>query len=1156
MMLNPPQQPRFNSSSGAEISPTRMSASGVRPSLARPGFTLVITLVILAAVTILVVGLYGIVSRETQTSASYVAVDQADLAVQAGLDRAGLMLKGALTDELGVVFSAPLTPNVDDKERTREMLMAANYDPSTKQWKYQPLASGVAAPISSDRLKMPAANFEKTPVKDDPAVGPAVDENPVDARRLPASAPWMAKVPRYWMQLRLPGEEKEGEENTGNNAPAEDGKIVARYSFYVEDLQGKLNLANAGEHSTEKNIPYRQPDMVEQVEPANPDEYIPTIPGLIIDKDGRWRRNPASVWTLLRPDLEPVSASTIPQSMNALHRRLTAINSKRLAFSPDMWKELAVAPDPLTGWAGIDASKLSGPEARLPNGSLADTSLRALEENTTGYLAPYDELALIPYSPGFEHGGERKLNLNKILTRIGADTNETDQDEMEDAVEEIAAHIDRQLPDFKKRAGGYPLPRILPVTRGNLDKHQYNYLKCLAAGMIDYADKDSMPSINSRKGGNGNESNESNIEYRGTDSFPLISEYWQRYRFEVFKGRSGEFSLTDYAEIWNPTNQVVEGWVSCCFEYKGRIVVGFDENYEVSRLLKGEYEPQGKILRGSSPSGSVGLEGHWYQPQYVKLQPNEIRVLAFPSVFFELDGGALGNVTNFRYKGRGQPGYQDDDVDGRYRLAFSKDQLGPYNVVDMPLQPVERYGKNGNLTDRQTFNVCQPGLAYRLRQKKFAWNVGDTRAAYFIDYHQEEISYTGGSSPGGRNFRRFADDTDLPGENKTYMWPDGGHNTIACRSPIGDTQKNPDDANVEPRVTPRDNNDNGLAERQKFVQPISNAGRFYSMTELGHIFDPIMWDPDGTPSAPQFGSPEEAAWADDEVFYYDHADLKPSLVNIEPSDNELNGHKRFCGGNSLRIGRMEHSLFRPDYRDIPESGRPKDRGLVATSLLDLFHCGDANSINADRITGDLLKIDGHVNVNTATRDTLRALIAGRLVMDPQLKRSSEDAQPAKNKPVVLLPPTKKAADVQADIIASAIIQNRPYTSPAEVAEKAILSPADAALLQQHPELPPLEVNKPVFGYTRYDTQNVLKVEPEWTDAAAEESFGRLWNNSTVRSRHFQVVVCGQAVKIGRDGQTNVVATRSRIFHVFIKPVRAADGTLQSQVVEVTYSRPL
>ncbi|MES2597741.1 MAG: pilus assembly PilX N-terminal domain-containing protein [Verrucomicrobiota bacterium] len=1099
------------------------------------GFTLVVTLVILAAVTILVVGLFGIVSRERQTSATYDAVDQADLAVQAGLDRVGLMLKGALADELGVMFSVPLTPALDDKQRPREMLMAANFDATAGVWKYQPLASGVARPADGDTLKMPISGFESTPATDK-VVGPAVDANAIEARRLPTPSPWAARVPRYWMQMRLPGKAAGGqtEEGQAEEAPPAEDKLVARYSFYVEDLQGKLNLANAGVHDSDKNLPHYETDMTQTVVPAP----IPYIPGLKIDQAARWRRSPVSVWTLLRPDLEPLSVSSIPADLNAMHRRLTAINTKRLAFTPEMWREQLLVSDPLTNWPGLELVRLNGPAARLPNGSLADAQLRTLEENTTGYLAPYDELALVPHGPGFAFGGERKLNLNKFLVDTGGSTGPVNHQKMVDSVNEMATHINRHLPNFKSRAGGYPRPR----NAGNREINQMAYLKNLAAGMLDYADMDGLPSINVPSGGAASPVDETAIEYRGADSYPVVNEYWQRYRFDEFLGRHVKVSITDYVELYNPTNHIVTGDVTCCFEAKGRFSLG-SRSYQVMNSLHmvDEEDPDGK-----KPQPIDGLQGYWFQPQSITLQPNEIKVLAFSPVIFKLDGGELGNVTGVAYYGTAVNNNYQDDRDSRYRLAFrpidgSGNAVVPnYTVVDLPFTPLERYEKKVNSSSpKQLFNVNEPGLAYRLRQRGFAWNVGDSRAAYYIDYHQEEISYTAGSSPGGRNLRSNMG-SYLPGESRTFLWPDGGHDTIPCTDHINNRNLDPDSRDLAPTVNPL----NSLAERQKFVQRISNAGRFYSMTELGHIFDPIMWNPNG------------ATWFDQQATYAQHADLDASALKLNPSQEELDAHKLFCGGNTLRIGRVEHSLFRPDYRAQPGAGRPRNRGVAASSLLDMFHCGDANSMEAARITGPFTRIDGHVNINTASRETLRALIAGRLSTDPRLKRQSTDPEPDTSAPVLMLPATKSRADAQADVMATAIIQNRPYVTPAEVAEKAVLSPADAATMDKEASLLPLAANTPVFGYTKRDPSDDRKVVPEWNDAAAEELFARLWNNSSVRSRHFQVVVCGQAIKTDRDGTTHVTATRSRLFHVFVRPVRRADGTIERQDVEITYSRAL
>jgi hypothetical protein len=579
-------------------------------------------------------------------------------------------------------------------------------------------------------------------------------------------------------------------------------------------------------------------------------------------------------------------------------------------------------------------------------------------------------------------------------------------------------------------------------------------------------------------------------------------------------------------ELWNPTNQEVSGTVTACFEYKGRFVVGV-RSYPVMSSLD-------KVTSGK-PRPIDGLNGVWLEEQPITLRPNEIKVVTFTPVKFLLDGGELGNVTGVQYLG--QPAYGNDERDSRYRLAFRTTGSSGYSVVDKPFAPVERYQMTSSLSIRQRFNVNQCGLSYRLRDKDWAFNVGDARAAYFIDYNQEVIDYRNGSSPWGRNFRRF---DRMAGEVRTFLWPDGGHNTVPCPTSIDSFDRNPDDKTLQPAVNPS----NSFAERQKYVQHISNAGRYYSMTELGHVFDAIMWDPNG------------GGWRDEEVLYSEHADLKPGFIDLETSAAQLDAHKRYCGGNTLRMGRVEHTAFRPDYREKPDQGRPANRGLAATTLLDLFHCGDANAVDPVKVMGPLTRLDGHVNLNTATRETLRALVAGRLEMDPLLRKHSEDREPRLSDANVMLAPSRSKNQAQADLVADAIIRNRPYVSPAEVAEKAVASPEEAAAAQEDDELPPVEAHVPVFGFTKRLANDDREVSPEWNDPAAEEVFARLYNNSTVRSRHFQVVVTGQAVTISRSGEEKVLATRSRLYHLFIRPIRDANGVIEKQVIEVTYSRAL
>ena len=200
----------------------------------------------------------------------------------------------------------------------------------------------------------------------------------------------------------------------------------------------------------------------------------------------------------------------------------------------------------------------------------------------------------------------------------------------------------------------------------------------------------------------------------------------------------------------------------------------------------------------------------------------------------------------------------------------------------------------------------------------------------------------------------------------------------------------------------------------------------------------------------------------------------------------------------------------------------------ATSLLDLFHAGQPSSSDPSSKTSDLIRIDGHVNVNTASRDALRMLAAGTFVMDPSLSLRLSDSHTAIP---VAAPHTKKLqldapmSDSLADTIADAIIANRPFTSP---------SPMAAATDANGNE---------VFGNRNQypQSQNI-----QWTDAAAEEVFARVYQSTTTRSRNFRVWVIGQAISptTAMNAGTEVLSEVRKVHTIFIDPgTRTAEGAI-------------
>lgn len=1154
------------------------------------------TLSILAAVTILVVGLFSIVARERKTSTSFDAVEQADLAVQAGLEQAGALLKQALRDENGLIMAVPTASWITEREvlddvdgllqseagrEPRASLIAANFIPSGSSltggsWTYVPLVSGVATseqqgvnPPDSElrdlkevvRPAMPGAfvngesNFKMDPLGPVQTAGELRDLKH-QVQRLTKFQPWLRTPSAYWVELTRP--------TIPSDPPEADGETVAsRFCFYVEDLQGVVNLGTAGnvDSATPDVTPVtglhsRQgPKFAMNVQVGYPRQPLGfhAVAGLNVTNPMQPLRNQTSLHTLLQPNVDSQTGAVgINTRLVSLNQRLVGLRS--MMFSPDMWRESVLLPDAETQWEGMEEATLlqryqvgaSVPVGRYV-GELVDATMARLERSVTAGLQAYDELALIPYEPGILLGGQRKMNLNGALNRIEKVTNISERATRSALeVNAIAAHIQQRLPQFANaRVGGYPFPgppppRAPTATIAPASDRAQAYVRCLAAGMLDYADTDSLPNLD----GNPLSAPERSTgadrypSYRGMDSFPLVSEQWQRYRLEAGASGKTRYSLTTYLELWNMTNQEIAGSVAAAFDCKGRITAGFLAGVPVEQATE-TYAVSGK------PGPIEGVSGgSWHAPVSLNppMRPNEYRVIKFAEVMLEFprSPGATESVSYTGIDGGG------NDLRSHYRLAYQPLGVQAFRIVDQSLRPLDRNPRDVSASTPQRFNTTNAGGSYGDRvTNTYANNLGDPRGAFFINDLQALVTYNEGTSPWARNFRSNIQDRFF-GQNRVYMWPDGAHDTAKPLSVAGSESAMPD---TRSRFDPLNSASRRDLERdsQKHPQVISNRGRYYSVTELGHVFDPLMWDPNG-------GSEYN------EGKYAEYANIRTGAL--------ATASHRYCGGTTLRIGRPEHDRFRPDFSAFPQAGRPNTRGVSATALLDLFHCGKSTSELESELLGDLVSIDGQVNINTATRDALRAALAGRLVMDPQLKLRSQDGVPSAA--VELQPATSQnpvgsssSTAAHADLLAELIIRNRPYVSAAQLPEK-VLMPTTAEL-SQRPFPREIQVasvrgrvlveGQPVMGATARGADD-RTIEPEWNDAAAEEAFGRIFNNATVRSRNFRIVVAGQAVRKTRSGETKVLATRSRLYHVFVRPIRDANGNIVRQQTEVVYARTL
>jgi hypothetical protein len=297
-------------------------------------------------------------------------------------------------------------------------------------------------------------------------------------------------------------------------------------------------------------------------------------------------------------------------------------------------------------------------------------------------------------------------------------------------------------------------------------------------------------------------------------------------------------------------------------------------------------------------------------------------------------------------------------------------------------------------------------------------------------------------------------------------WPDSGHNPPSPgKTPTGIGQFPDDVAKAAPTPDPT----KGVSRLST-----SSTGNLVSMADLGNVWDPAQLS-------------------------YEVTDPGGALPDIPSS---ATGSSRGGGGHTLAIGRPEFSKF-------------DQNGLRAWQLLDVF------SANGSSLTTSTA---GLVNLNTASRDVLRALAAGIL------QNRDTILQPASLQNN-LYPPS---VNLQADLFADAVINSRPLLSTSALSAIRVTPPGGA-----QPE--------PFFGNPhQYSNQTA---PTEWNDAGREELFAKILDLATTRSRNFRVFVTGQS--LDKDGR--ILSTVTKVYQVFVKPKRnPTTGAIISQQVEIKY----
>lgn len=826
------------------------------------------------------------------------------------------------------------------------------------------------------------------------------------------------------------------------------GQMVGRYAYWVEDLQSRVDAGTAGnELDSGSHLRY----------------------GWKAGDTSKFARFPAPG---LNPEESKISVDGTdsepplnPVALYLLDPESAAKDKSKVDNKIIDGHAMLISPDSTLAAAGVEPPLVRGADRHL-----TDSLARSIEENLTAEVKPYDELAVVPFAHGIDPSvvGKQKLNLNALLAKP-ADT----------AVDEMADWIKKALPTFDNRKGGFP----------------DDYLRTLAANAIDYADADSDGTV---KVGS----------YRGLDAYPLMSEVILHIKYlgsANLKGRKTllwQFLL--YTELWNHTSQPVHGSFRASYE-NGMILPGIGSG--VSSLRFDDPEFLDDTAQSQHDMTKIG-DRYWSAPRAIDLQPNQYQFYKAATVNYTMD---IGPATAT---------YQDTFIVDELLGSSGISLMWNDREVDRSDRLI-RGNSDGNADgSKYTMNLRKqsgkaniPGHSYGIYNtvNNYKNNMGDSRQALYLrtrDYPLSDNSYPGNVSPNRRNIRNAtiyknaSDSQSVYGRVLPSEWPDGGHDTEVTGLPSSPTLDN-----YDPTIYPAVTN----AREGDAPTMISNRGRFYSVTELGRIYDPIMFKPkyDNAGDTTSLLSGKMPA-------------SRVSWPSVEIADETS---VYYGGGNTLRVGRPEHPNFDRPMRHAPSLMS----GEHAARLLDLFHAGKSRSeTSADR-EGPLVRIDGHININTASKASLRAMAGGILVADPKLSKrtSSNHSTSTFAPPVSSLEVSTPSQSLEADTLADAIIRGRPYTSPSEIA---------TALTAD--------------GFPAFGNRDLLPDgnKVQWTDAAAEEAFARVYQSSTVRSRNFRIWVVGQTVAPTATTTTapKVLAEVRKAYTVFVDPgVRKADGSIDS-----------
>lgn len=997
-----------------------------------PGFTLPAVLVVVAALLILAVGILAISGIERSTARAYVDRERAAMAAHAGLEEVRAILdQEAANDDYVILQSTIAKPPQSDPDTdaiaTPYLFLARGFkgpSDTAPKFRYLPLFSNLMAPLDTAGLKPP--DVSQCVTQDDKKIAKF------------RTLPWTYDEAKLeWI-------------------PVTDDKdrVVARYAYWVEDMQGRIdastagNLTAAGGSHTRTAYPFPAAGM----------------------------RDPAA--TTAGDPLDQIALFSLdPTATEAAQGDLgkNLINRRKFMISPGSLPAVAGIAAPLERDGKNESSAAE-------YGRLKNKIARNLEECAAPSRgAAYMEQPLVPWADGISSAmsGKPKMNLNDMLDLTDRST----------ALDNMNTQITNALPLFDARKGGFA----------------DDYVRTLAANALDYADKDSDATLVANSGS-------IRPMVRGLDAYPLMNEHTLQFSWNGGITKNGRkyalFSATVFVELWNMTNQPVAGTMEVTYENNFKASIDSNPNVNFGNM---EY--------AVDPMLGAKDGYYWFPGLSVQLEPNQLKMFKCGVVNFEVEYTSDKMASPLTIPP--DPSVTNSGFHMKWNGKVVDWASGGFFRRDKSLNRSQQ-SKSDTYQDTNNYPAAliYGGSGYYRR-------MGDPRMSCYLTRQVGMSDYSQNFSPSRRNVRITIYKGDTSKLNARVLpseWPDGGHDSdFAFNGYIAkDERVLADDARFDPygATVPVD----GTAAPMF----ISNRGRFFSATELGNAYDPIQHDT-GSPDMNAgeryvFTNPQNKPWKDVETVYPD------------PGSG---------GGNTLRIGRPEH----PAFTGTTSTGKE------AWQLLNLFHAGDRTVPGETGGREKTVKIDGHVNLNTAGREAIRALVYGALKMDPVMERKTGPMpDPAlgdktfrfPTSPYVMPEDEMRAESAR---IADAIIKRRssnPFASLPEIMEATwpVTDPYTGTQAQES-----------VIGNKRAikDGKDILR-----SDKAAEELFARLYEAGTVRSRNFRVWVVGQAVapfaKTSPPTSAEVLGEVRKAFTVFHDPgKRTADGALEPKTSKLSIS---